>query len=75
MNFYFTGRHSYRDQFCNMETHDIQTKGLIFEKTISRFAYLERKESNVNLSYFVCPVSSMQGNKSQLKKNVESRSL
>lgn len=55
-DFYLTGRHNPGDQFSDMERHDMQLKNEVFQKTINRFAYFERKEYEIDYRKFVCPV-------------------
>lgn len=55
-DFYLTGRHNPGDQFCDMEKYYMQSKNIVFQKTINRFAYFERKEYEIEYRKFVCPV-------------------
>jgi len=55
-DFYIAGRHNPGDQFSEMENHHITEKQISFNKTIDRFAYLKRQETNIELEQFCCPV-------------------
>lgn len=55
-DFYLTGRYNPGDQFCDMEKYYMQSKNIVFKKTIERFAYFERKEYEIDYRKFVCPV-------------------
>lgn len=55
-DFYSTGRHNPDDQFCDMENYYMESKKIVFKKTIERFAYFERKEYEIDYRKFVCPV-------------------
>ena len=47
VQFYRTGRHRSDDPFSTVEYHDIREKGVVLERTVSRFACMRRRQGEV----------------------------
>jgi hypothetical protein len=55
-DFYLTGRHNPDDEFSIMEKDYMLKSRITFQKTIDKFAYFERKDTEVKRCKFICPV-------------------